>query len=93
MHPAPIAAFRSAPRTDPRLALLRAWISLGLVAMVLTPATAWTSHSVGWLPYWAVVAPALSLALLRRHFIAAALAAFLARRPRRRGLARRVGAH
>lgn len=71
-------------QADPRLALLRAWLSLGVLVLLLTPVSAWHSHSIGWLPYWCVVAPSLSLALLRRRAIVAALAVRFAPVRRRR---------
>lgn len=72
---------------DPRLALLRGWLSIGTLLLVLLPPASWHNHSIGWLPYWLLVAPLISLALLRRHRLAAALSAFLVRGRRRRNLA------
>ena len=62
---------------------LRVWFAFGLVALPI-PGALQHNHWIGWLPYWLVLAPALSLLLLHRHRIAAALPAFLARGRRRR---------
>lgn len=91
MWNAPCAAPSSVTRADPRLALLRAWLSLGVLVLLVTPVSAWHSHSIGWLPYWCVVAPAVSLALLRRRFLASARSAFLVRGPRRRSFVATAG--
>lgn len=78
--------------------LLSGWIALGAVISVLLPAQAAYSHYIGWLSYWLLVAPLVSLAVLRRNRLAAALSAFLVRGWRRRkpsarrGAARRAGA-
>jgi hypothetical protein len=45
---------------------LRAWLGLGLLAMLLLPAARGHAHWIGWLPYWLVGWPALALALLHR---------------------------
>ena len=54
--------------------LLQLWIALGALTLIALPGANWHNHAIGWLPYWLVLAPALSLALARRHRIAAALA-------------------
>ena len=77
--------------------LLQIWIVLGALILIALPSASWHHHAIGWLPYWLVLAPALSLALARRHRIAAALAeiarALLGRgRRRRKPGARRVTA-
>lgn len=69
---------------DPRLALLRAWLSVGVVLLILLPPSQWHNAAIGWLPYWLMAAPAISLALLQRRRLAAALTAFLVRGRRRR---------
>jgi hypothetical protein len=70
--------------SDPRLAVLRAWLSLGVVAVILLPPSEWQHATLGWLPYWLLIAPLISLALLQRRRLAAALTAFLVRGRRRR---------
>lgn len=75
---------RSFASADPRLAVLRAWLSVGVVLLILLPPSQWHNAAIGWLPYWLLVAPAISLALLRRRRLAAALAALLVRSRRRR---------
>ena len=77
--------------SDPRLALLRGWLSVGVVLLVLLPPSQWHHATIGWLPYWLLVAPLISLALLRRRRLAAALAAFLDRGRRRRNSFTRRG--
>jgi hypothetical protein len=76
---------------DPRLALLRAWLSLGVLGLVLLPPSEWHNAWVGWLPYWLLIAPSISLGLLHRHRLAAALVAFLVCDRRRRSAFRRGG--
>ena len=49
--------------------LLRAWIALGVLSLFFVP---WQNAYIGWLPYWLVIAPAISLALLHRQRLAAA---------------------
>ncbi len=87
---------------DPRLVrALTHVITLGLVLVLLLPAARGYSPLIGWWPFWLVVAPACSLALLHRRALtkqrlAAACSALLVartrrRRPHRRGQARRLG--
>lgn len=90
---------------DPRLVrALTHVITLGLVLVLLLPAARGYSPLIGWWPFWLVVAPACSLALLHRRALtkqrlAAACSALLVararrRRQHRRGQARRlVGSH
>lgn len=66
------------------LGVLRLWIGVGLLCLIATPVAVWHNHYIGWLPWWLLVAPTLSLALARRQPIAAALSSFLVRRRRRR---------
>jgi hypothetical protein len=56
MHPALVTFDRS----------LRAWLGLGLLAVLLLPAARGHSYWVGWLPFWLLAWPALALALLHR---------------------------
>jgi len=62
--------------------LLRRWLALGVLAVLLLPAARGHSQWIGWLPYWLLVAPMLSLVLLHRLRIAAFRRRLL-RRPRR----------
>lgn len=57
------------------LCLLQVWIGFGLLSLIGLPFADWHNHTIGWLPYWLLVAPLVSLALLRRQRIAAALSA------------------
>ena len=66
-------------RTD---RLLRRWLVAGIVVMALVPAARGHSQWIGWLPYWLLLAPALSLALLHRLRLAS-LQRRLMRRPQR----------
>ncbi len=76
---------------DPRLAnTLWQWLALGTLAVALLPAARGPSEAIGALPFWLVLAPAVSLLALYRHVLAAAWRARLVRAtPRRR---RRVAA-
>lgn len=57
------------------LRLLHVWIGAGSLSLIWLPFADWHNHAIGWLPYWLLVAPLISLALLRRQRIAAALSA------------------
>jgi hypothetical protein len=50
--------------------LLSAWIGLGLLALLMLPATRGFNEWVGWLPFWLLLAPASSLLVLHRSRIA-----------------------
>ena len=63
---------------------LNAWAAIGTLGLLLIPPTTWHNTWFGWLPYWLLVAPCISLMLLHRHRLAAALSAFLVRGRRRR---------
>jgi hypothetical protein len=53
---------------DPRLArTLWQWLALGALALLAWPAVRGQSAWLGWAPYWAVVAPAIALAVAYRH--------------------------
>jgi len=53
---------------DPRLArTLWQWLALGALALCLWPELRGSTPLLGWGPYWAVVAPALALAVAYRH--------------------------
>jgi len=64
------------------LPVLRAWLALGLLALVLLPPARGFSQAIGWLPFWLVAAPLLMLALAE-HRQMAVLVGALARRRRR----------
>ena len=70
--------------TPPLRTALWLWFACGLVALLAFPALRGSSAMVGWLPFWLVIAPLIDLALLRRHWLAAASGAFLVRARRRR---------
>lgn len=46
--------------------VLRGWLLLGLLALLLLPAARGHNLWIGWLPFWLLGWPALSLALLHR---------------------------
>jgi hypothetical protein len=60
---------------------LRGWLIAGLLALLLLPAARGHHLWIGWLPFWLLVWPACSLALLHRQRLAARWAR-RARRPR-----------
>jgi hypothetical protein len=71
-YPAP----RHSLSPDPRLArTLWQWLALGALVMALVPAARGPVQLLGYLPFWLVLAPGLSLALLHRHALAQALRA------------------
>ncbi|MCI1711030.1 MAG: hypothetical protein LKM32_01715 [Chiayiivirga sp.] len=70
--------------------VLCAWIALGTLILLLFPATQGHHPTLGWIPYWLVLAPGLSLALSRRHALTAAMSATYARARRRQPCARRI---
>ena len=81
---------RPADPVDPRLArTLWQWLALGLLALCVWPAARGQTELLGWAPYWAVVAPALALAVAYRHRLLAPRAEAPATAHRRRSLARR----
>src|SRR5688572_1826 len=53
---------------DPRLArTLWQWLALGALALCLWPELRGSTETLGWGPYWAVVAPVLALGVAYRH--------------------------
>jgi hypothetical protein len=63
MHASPSTA-----PVDPRLArTLWQWLALGALAVASWPAARGQTAWLGWAPYWAVVAPAIALAVAYRH--------------------------
>lgn len=70
---------------DPRLSrALWQWLALGLLALILVPASRGYVANFGWLPFWAVIAPLAALAALHRQVLMAAWRTVLVRAPRRR---------
>ena len=75
----------------PRLrSALWLWFACGLAAMLAFPALRGSSATIGWLPFWLVIAPLIDLAVLRRRWLALASHAFLIRARRRRRPARQA---
>jgi hypothetical protein len=69
---------------SPVRAALWVWFACGLVALLAFPSLRGSSATIGWLPFWLVVAPLIDLALLRRHWLSVASREFLVRARRRR---------
>ncbi len=66
--------------------LLHGWIGAGLLLLTCVPAARGHSQLIGWLPYWCLLAPLLSLALLERRRLLRRIGERLRlRRPGRRG--------
>jgi hypothetical protein len=74
----------------PLRATLWLWFACGLMALLAFPGLRGFNATIGWLPFWLVVAPLIDLAVLRRHWLAATSRAFLARARRRRRPARQA---
>lgn len=85
MRHAPAAPV-SAPAVD---RALRGWLLLGLLALLLIPAARGHHPWIGWLPFWLLVWPAISLALLHRARLRVRLRKPLPRARRARRQARR----
>lgn len=61
------ASSRATP-VDPRLArTLWQWLALGALAVLAWPAARGQTAWLGWAPYWALIAPALALAVAYRR--------------------------
>jgi len=57
-----------ATRDDSHLLLFAwLWLGLGALALLVFPALRQTHPTLGWLPFWCVIAPALDVALLERR--------------------------
>jgi hypothetical protein len=70
---------------DPRLSrTLWQWLTLGVLAMVVFPDARGYGLWLGWLPFWALIAPLSALLVLHRRFLTAAWRTILVRAPRRR---------
>jgi hypothetical protein len=68
----------------PLRAVLWAWLACGCLALACFPALRGYNETLGWLPFWLVVAPLIDLAIVRRRWIATTSRAFLVRARRRR---------
>lgn len=69
------------------------WAGCGLAALLLIPAARESSATVGWLPFWLVVAPLVDLLLLDRVRLMALPRAILVRARQRRRPARQARRH
>jgi len=70
---------------DPRLnRTLWQWLALGALALILFPDARGYDFWLGWLPFWALLAPLAGLCVLHRHVLMAAWRTVLVRAPRRR---------
>jgi len=70
---------------DPRLnRLLWQWLTLGALLVALFPDARGYGMWLGWLPFWALIAPLSALSVLHRRVLMAAWRTVLVRVPRRR---------
>ena len=83
---------------DPRLSrFLWQWLTVGVLCVLLFPAARGDGLWLGWLPFWVLIAPLLSLLVSHRRALAAAWRGVLVPAPRRRPIrnagpqARRLG--
>ena len=76
--------------TLPLRAALWVWVACGLMASLAFPSLRGSSATIGWLPFWLVIAPLIDLTLLRRRWLVVASRAFLVRVRRRRRPARQA---
>jgi hypothetical protein len=60
------------------------WLLLGVLAVALFPAARSDALWLGWMPFWAVIAPLSALAVLHRQVLMTAWRTVLDRAPRRR---------
>ncbi|MGE4360382.1 MAG: hypothetical protein AB7D30_11140, partial [Lysobacteraceae bacterium] len=51
--------FAKIPLVD---AVLAYWLTIGALALALIPPAQWHGAWIGWLPFWAVLVPAMALA-------------------------------
>jgi hypothetical protein len=74
---------------DPRLSrFLWQWLSIGALCLLLFPAARGDGLWLGWLPFWALIAPLMSLLVLHRRVLAAAWRGVLVPVSRRRSVRR-----
>jgi hypothetical protein len=72
-HRPAVAPATIAAAPDPRLArTLWQWLALGSLVLLLVPPAREPAYLLGNLPFWLVLAPGLSLALLYRDALATA---------------------
>ena len=75
----------TASSPDPRLnRTLWQWLVLGVLALAMFPAARGYGLWLGWLPFWALIAPLAALSVLHRRVLMAAWRTVLVRAPRRR---------
>jgi len=83
----------SARDNSPLRIALWLWAGCGLAALLLVPALRESSATIGWLPFWLVVAPFMDLLLLDRVRLMALPRALLVRARQRRRPARQARRH
>jgi hypothetical protein len=82
---------RASANPDPRLnRILWQWLTVGALSLALFPAARGDGLWLGWLPFWAVIAPLVSLLVLHRRALASAWRAINVPAPRPQRL-RRTG--
>ena len=74
----------------PWIIALSFWLVAGCAALICVPALRGSDPVFGWLPFWLIIAPAIDLAVLRRHSLLAHTHELLARVGRRRRTARQA---
>jgi hypothetical protein len=85
----PIDNQLSSANPDPRLnRILSQWLTVGALSLVLFPAARGDGLWLGWLPFWAVIAPLVSLLVLHRGVLASAWRAMAVSAPHRQRLPR-----
>jgi len=75
--------FASSPDAHLNRALWQ-WLVLGTLAVTLFPDARGYGLWLGWLPFWALIAPLVALLVLHRRVLMAAWRMVLVRAPRRR---------
>jgi len=72
-------------RPDPRLnRTLWQWLALGALSLLVFPSARGFDAWLGWLPFWAVIAPLSALLIVHRHVLMTAWRGILVPAPRRR---------
>ena len=82
----PQSSHAEVPADDmtPWVIALSCWLVTGVAALICVPELRGSDPLVGWLPFWLIVAPAIDLAVLRRHSLIARTRELIARVSRRR---------
>jgi len=82
----PQTSHAAVPADDmaPWVIALSCWLVTGVAALICVPELRGSDPLVGWLPFWLIVAPAIDLAVLRRHSLIARTRELIARVSRRR---------